>query len=251
MTELIKYNAACKAIAEAKRVDEIKLIHDKADALRAAAKIAKNHQAEIDMAEIRFRAEIRLGELLQETPRVKRGANVANLRNRNNRALPDIKPTLKELGIDVNTDTYRHALDLSRISKDKKEKAIREWRQQAEHSNKRLVDSFYNSLKPKPKPKTIDHDDDQPDNVVPFNPRDPTPEEPDYVIVRCDRRPSEWWDGCYCAPLAKWMAEYWSEELGVRCYVLRAVRDLPESGFHTNVRERQDGDDDKTKEQER
>ena len=51
---LAKYDAACRAIAAAKSVDEVKLIHDKAKAIVAAARIAKNHDMEMDAAEIRI-----------------------------------------------------------------------------------------------------------------------------------------------------------------------------------------------------
>lgn len=39
---LVRYEAACKALAKAKSADEVKLIRNKADAMRAAARIAKN-----------------------------------------------------------------------------------------------------------------------------------------------------------------------------------------------------------------
>ena len=55
-SELARYDAACRAIAEAKAVDEVLLIHDQARAMAAAARIAKNWTTEIDAAEIRIRA---------------------------------------------------------------------------------------------------------------------------------------------------------------------------------------------------
>ncbi|MDO9541479.1 MAG: DNA N-6-adenine-methyltransferase [Kiritimatiellia bacterium] len=63
---LVKYNAACKALIEAKSVDEVLQISNKAEALRVYARLAKNHELEIDAAEIRIRSERRLGEMIKE-----------------------------------------------------------------------------------------------------------------------------------------------------------------------------------------
>ena len=61
---LSRYDVACRALAEAKAVDDIVEIVGQANAVHAYARQAKNRQMEIDAAEIRIRAERRLGELM-------------------------------------------------------------------------------------------------------------------------------------------------------------------------------------------
>lgn len=64
MTQLIKYEAACRAIAECKAIDEVKGLADKAAAMQAYGRMANDRTLEVDAAEIRIRAERRLGEML-------------------------------------------------------------------------------------------------------------------------------------------------------------------------------------------
>jgi hypothetical protein len=61
---LIVYDRACRALAEAKAVDEVMAIRDEAAQLAAAARIANNQQAEADAVAIRMRATRRLGQLI-------------------------------------------------------------------------------------------------------------------------------------------------------------------------------------------
>lgn len=64
MQQLVIYDEACRAIAAARSIDEVKEITNRAEAARAYARQAKNKELEINAIEIRVRAERRLGEML-------------------------------------------------------------------------------------------------------------------------------------------------------------------------------------------
>jgi hypothetical protein len=69
MSDLVRYDAMCSAIAECHRIDEVKDLRDKAMALELYAKQARNTEAERKASEVRLRAERRTGELLKELSR--------------------------------------------------------------------------------------------------------------------------------------------------------------------------------------
>lgn len=96
MSELVRYDQACKALSEAKTMDEAKDIRDKAVAMAAYARQAKNRELEADAIEIRMRATRRLDQMRQAQKETF-GLNTGSQGRR-----VDEKPTLADQGIDKN-----------------------------------------------------------------------------------------------------------------------------------------------------
>jgi hypothetical protein len=93
--QLVKYDAARKALAEARRIDEAKDIRDKAVAFKAYAMQAKDAEMVEHATEIKMRAEIRAGELLREMEKAD-GGDAQRTRFQKGTESP---ATLKELGV--------------------------------------------------------------------------------------------------------------------------------------------------------
>ena len=134
-----RYRAACQALADAKAVDEVMQIRDRIDAIRACAHIAKNRQMEIDAAEIRYRAERKLGELIilqKQTVGLNTGAIGApgpgrgHTGPRENAVVSDdrvLKPTLADAGI--SKDLSSRAQKYAQLADDEFEAQIDGWRE--------------------------------------------------------------------------------------------------------------------------
>lgn len=95
--QLIKYEAACRALAECKSVDEVKTWADKAAAMQAYGRMAKDKTLEVDAAEIRIRAERRMGEMLADSE-LQKGGRPTEKTGRDERPVSK-PPTLAEVGI--------------------------------------------------------------------------------------------------------------------------------------------------------
>jgi hypothetical protein len=95
------YETTCQALAEARTIGEVKDIHDKAVAMAAYARLAKNREFEADAIEIRMRATRRLDQLRQvqkETVGLSAGARGSRVKG----ARVDDEPTLASQGLDKN-----------------------------------------------------------------------------------------------------------------------------------------------------
>ena len=144
MTALVKYDEACRAIAAAKAVDEVKDIRDKAEAMRVYARQAQNRGLEIDAAEIRMRSERRLGEMIvaqKETVGLNQGRAGAGRPAlggaETEQPKPDTRPTLAEVGIDRKLSS--HAQKMAAVPPEKFESMLGQWREEAHEVNARVT----------------------------------------------------------------------------------------------------------------
>ena len=124
---LIRYDTACRAVAEAKTVDEAKDIRDKAIAMQAYARQAKNRDLEADALEIRMRAMRKLDQLRQaQKNTVGLNTGSRNLGGLSNNP-PNERPTLASQGIDKNL--AHSARKLGALSDEDFEPAVSEGRE--------------------------------------------------------------------------------------------------------------------------
>jgi hypothetical protein len=99
MTALARYDAMCRAIDAAYAVDEVKAIHDQARMLEAAARVAKNTDAEDRAYQIRWRAANKVGELTKKIEKAK-GNQYASGK------VPRKQDVLKDAGIEPRDASY-------------------------------------------------------------------------------------------------------------------------------------------------
>jgi len=118
MTQLTKYDAARYALSAAVQVDEVKDIRDKALAMAAYAKQAKDTELVKWATEIRVRAERRAGQMLAEME-MQNGGHAAKARSTGSTELPK---TLSELGITKNESSRWQKL--AAVSDNKFESAV-------------------------------------------------------------------------------------------------------------------------------
>jgi len=131
VTELVKYEAARHALAEAKAVDEVKKIHDVAAAMKAYARQANDRQLEIDAGEIRIRAERRLGEMIRaqkEGEGLAKGGQPYQSTGAEMEPVGKSVPTLAQVGISKKLSSRSQAI--AAIPEDEFEGTLAEHREQ-------------------------------------------------------------------------------------------------------------------------
>ena len=143
MPALIKYEAACRALAEAKSTDEVKDVRDKAEAIRLYGRQAKNKQLEIDATEIRIRAERRLGQMLSEQKESGGFAKGSQGRFKTisptggSEEEPPVPPTLAEVGISKKLSS--RAQKIAAVPEAEFEGQVAEWRERVQAENERVT----------------------------------------------------------------------------------------------------------------
>lgn len=110
MNALVRYDAACAALAAAVQADEVMKVHLEARMIKVVARVAKNFDLELNATKLRTRAETRLGEMLAQGE----ASGIVATRGRQPKdSTPESLPpaTLKELGIPPKLSARARKLD--------------------------------------------------------------------------------------------------------------------------------------------
>jgi hypothetical protein len=132
------YEKACRAVAEALSVDELKKIRIEAEAIRAAAKVAKNRTMEADATAIRMRAVRRLDQLIEAQKATVGLAKGGKPYQRKPTGVADTPvATLAMQGIDKNL--AKQARVLGALSAEKFEAVVADARDRVTHAVRDVV----------------------------------------------------------------------------------------------------------------
>jgi len=160
-TKLVIYSAACRALAKARTTDEVRKIRSEAAALRAYAKQAKNRQLEVDAAEIRIRAERRVGELI-DAQRQNNGLSPGGRpKKTGSESDPVSQPTLEAAGIDKHL--AHRARKLAEVPEQQFENLVADWRDRTQQNGERVTSEL---LRPK---LELHHSSETPEHYTPRN----------------------------------------------------------------------------------
>src|SRR4030095_6423794 len=162
---LVKYDAACRAIAAARATEQFGSMRTHAAALKVYAQQAKNRALEIDAAEIRIRAERRVGELMdaqRSNGGLNRGAKGSRkVTGSKKNPVKDDRPTLAEAGIDKYL--AHRARQLASVPESKFERMVGDWRGRAVLGMDRISSDL---LRP-PTPLAVHQSSETPEHYTP------------------------------------------------------------------------------------
>jgi len=139
--ELALYDQACRLLAEAKAVDEVKEVLNQAEAIKAYARQAENRTLEADALEIRFRAERRLGEMIlsqKETVGLHKGGRPSEkTRSEKEQVLEPPPIKLQEVGISRKLSS--HAQKMASVPQEKFEASLATFRDEVASAKGRMT----------------------------------------------------------------------------------------------------------------
>jgi len=151
--ELVKYDAACRAIAEARNIDEVKGMADKAAAMLEYARQAKNKELEGHAAEIRLRAERRLGQMLKEQRETVGLGKPGRKIDITSGEVVISRPELKELGIDHKLSS--RAQQMAAVPEKEFEEKLTELKDEIEQSTSRITTNILKRGEQKERDKNL------------------------------------------------------------------------------------------------
>jgi hypothetical protein len=155
-TQLVRYEAARHALAECQRIDEVKDIRDKAEAMAAYARQAKDTELIQYATEIKVRAERKAGEMLAQSNKATGGQYAGNGRpivdGQATRPATDAAPRLADMGI--SKDQSARWQSLAGMSDEHFETAVATAKDTAGQVTTAFMLREANKAKPQGKPRT-------------------------------------------------------------------------------------------------
>ncbi len=134
---LVKYEAACRALADAVSVDEVMQIRDAAEMHAAAARIANNRQLEMQAVELRMRGTRKLGEIIGKQKEID-GLNKGGRPSKTPSQAEGVSaPKLQELGISHKLS--HQAQKLAAVPEKEFESLVDTWRAESQVLDGRLT----------------------------------------------------------------------------------------------------------------
>ncbi len=129
---LALYESACRALADARTLIDVKEVRDRTRAIAEYGRLAKDRTLQIRATELTIRAEYKLGQILQATD-----LNHGALRRGAKSEPRNARPTLDEIGVDKKLSA--RSQKLASISERAIEARIAAWRERAERGSGRLT----------------------------------------------------------------------------------------------------------------